>query len=95
MYEVVDVFVVCEDKRDDKIHRNTHLHTKNGAYTSDYQMAITLCDGVTIKTQLFQKVLQQNLCSQLPKYNKFWRTLFCEDEKKCQNRKESGKNSHF
>ena len=83
MYEVVDVIVVCEDERDDEIHRNTHLYTKNGADASDYQLAIMLCDGVKIKTQLFQKVLQQNLCSQLHKYNIFWRTLFCEDEKKC------------
>lgn len=95
MYEVENVVVVREDERDDEIHRNTHLYTKNGADASDYQLAIMLCDGVTIKTQLFQKVLQQNLCSQLPKYNKFWRTLFCKDEKKCQKRKESGKNSHF
>ena len=61
----------------------TPIVTQNGADASDYQWTIMLCDGVTIKTQLFQKVLQQNLCSQLHKYNKFWRTLFYEDEKKC------------
>lgn len=53
MYGIENVIVVCEDERDDEIHRNTHLHTKNGAYASDYQMTITLCGGVTIKTQLF------------------------------------------
>lgn len=53
MYEVENVVVVREDERDDEIHRNTHLYTKNGTDASDYQLAIMLCDGVTIKTQLF------------------------------------------
>lgn len=53
MYGVEYVIVVREDKCYDEIHRHTHRYAKNGAYASDYQMAITLCDGVTIKTQLF------------------------------------------
>ena len=95
MYGIEDVVVVREDERDDEIHRNTHLYTKNGTDASDYQMTITLCDGVTMKTQLFQNQKSQNLCNQLHKYNIFWRTLFCKDEKKYHKRKESCKNSHF
>lgn len=51
--------VVCEDGRDDEIHRNTHLYTKNGTDASDYQMTITLCDGVTMKTHLFQNLFNR------------------------------------